>query len=448
MTKQLKWFGTDGIRGVANQDLTPELAMQVGRAGAFALTGQLGRPPKILLGTDTRISADMLEAAILAGLCSVGAFAYRVGVVPSPAMAYLVRLYEMDAGVMLSASHNPMPDNGIKFFDRLGYKLSDEIEDEIEELIQNSEIPRSLGGNVGHSIMRENAVADYVNFLTGTIHNSFEGLKVGLDCANGACFETAPPTFERLGAKIFPINHRPTGININLDCGSTHLQAIKNHVLKNELDVGFAFDGDGDRVLCVDELGQEMDGDAIMAICALSLKQKNMLQNNTIVATVMSNMGLQIFCDREKIALRRTAVGDRYVIQDMQKGGYNLGGEQSGHIIFKDYNTTGDGILTALQLLDVIVSTGQKLSELRTIISALPQVLLGAKIKKKAELSEYPNITNKMQEIEEQLGTTGRLLVRASGTEPLIRVMIEGPDQTIISRQAEDLVALIEERLG
>ena len=453
-----KLFGTDGVRGLANKEITPELAMIIGRAGAYTLAGHMGRQPKVLIGTDTRLSADMLEAALVAGLCSVGAEVYRAGNIPSPAMAFLVRHYKMDAGCMLSASHNPMEDNGIKFFDGKGYKLSDEMEEKIEALIksetliksESDKIPRPIGKEVGRAFLCDRAVGDYVDYLTGLCGAiSFKGLKVALDCANGACCEAAPETFKRLGAEIYPIHYKPNGININEACGSTHLASLQEYVKANNLDIGLAFDGDGDRVLCVDDLGAELDGDIIMAICGLALKKKGDLKNNGIVATVMSNMGLQIFCDKEGITLHRAKVGDRYVIQDMKEGGYSLGGEQSGHIIFHDYNTTGDGILTGLQLLTILKESGQKLSELRKIVEVMPQVLLGAKLGSSGmtDISKNKKIDDAIKELEKKLEGTGRILVRPSGTEPIVRVMIEGRDQSVIKKWAEDLVELIEKEM-
>ena len=449
-----KLFGTDGVRGIANKDITPALAMRIGRAGAYALAGHLGRQPKILIGTDTRISSDMLEAALVAGLCSVGAEVHRAEVIPSPAMAYLIRHYEMDAGVMLSASHNPMPDNGIKFFDCEGYKLSDEIEDEIEEFLEERahEIPSPVGGQIGRCSLCPNAATDYIAYLSSLLNATskpFTGIKVALDCANGACSKVAPIIFKRLGAEIFPIHNNPNGTNINLNCGSTHLESLIAYVRDNNLDAGLAFDGDGDRVLAVDNLGKALDGDAIMAICGLALKKKGQLKNNAIVATVMSNLGLQMFCDKEGIELRRTKVGDRYVIQEMKAGGCNIGGEQSGHIIFYDCNTTGDGILTGLQLLSTLKESGQKLSDLRKIIVSMPQVLLGAKLGRRltGDIMQNEKINRAIQELEKELKNEGRVLVRPSGTEPLVRVMIEGPDKTVITKQAEKLVALIENEL-
>ena len=446
-------FGTDGVRGVANTELTPELTMDIGRAGAYALAGQLGRPPKILIGTDTRLSAEMLESALTAGLCSVGAEVYSAGVIPSPAMAYLVRHYKMDAGVMLSASHNPMPDNGIKFFDGTGYKLSDEVEDEIESFLggRAAEIPRPVGEGVGRRFNCENAVKDYIKFLASILSGDkpLAGMKVALDCANGACYEAAPMIFQRLGAEIFSLHFKPDGCNINVKCGSTHLESLQDFVKINQVDIGLAFDGDGDRVLCVDETGAVMDGDAIMAVCGLALKKKGQLKNNAIVATVMSNLGLQIFCDKEGLGLRRTAVGDRYVIQEMKAGGYNLGGEQSGHVIFLDHNTTGDGILTGLMLMSTLKESGKKLSELRCIMETMPQVLLGAKLGRRlsGDIRQNEKIDQAIGELEKRLLGEGRVLVRPSGTEPLVRVMIEGRDRAAILEWAKALVQTIEKEM-
>jgi len=445
-----KLFGTDGVRGVANTELTPELAMKIGKAGAYALAGHLGRPPKILIGTDTRLSADMLEAALVAGLCSVGAHVYKAGVVPSPAMAFLVRKYKVDAGVMLSASHNPMPDNGIKFFNSIGYKLSDEVEEEIELLVQEKfdEIPRPIAENIGRVFACPNAVDDYVEHLGHTIDMPFKRISVVLDCANGATYEAAHRIFEQLGAKVFVIHNEPTGLNINANCGSTHLTSLQEYVVAHNMDIGLAFDGDGDRVLAVDELGNELDGDGIMAICALSLSKQGKLKNNTIVATIMSNLGLENFCNQNGLKLFRTQVGDRYVVQEITKSGHNFGGEQSGHIIFHDYNTTGDGILTGLQLTSILSHSGQKLSEISKIMTHLPQVLLGAKLKKRmiGSITDYSNISIAIKDIENKLNGNGRVLVRPSGTEPTVRVMIEGQD-IAIKEWAMELVSVIEKEL-
>ena len=447
-----KLFGTDGVRGVANTELSPEKAMKIGCAGAYALAGQLGRPPKILIGTDTRISADMLEAALIAGLCSVGAHVSVAGVIPSPAMAFLVRHYKMDAGVMLSASHNPMPDNGIKFFNSKGCKLSDEVEEEIEALIweRYDSIPRPTGAGVGRVSHTENkATEDYISFLESTFAEKqpLKGLRVALDCANGATGTAAPIIFEKLGAKIFPMHYKPNGININDGCGSTHLESIREYVKANNVDIGLAFDGDGDRVLGVDDKGEEFDGDVIMAVCGLAMLKNGKLNNKTIVSTVMSNLGLEQFCEREGIKLLRTDVGDRYVMEEMVAGGHNLGGEQSGHIILYDYNSTGDGILTGLHLLANIKAAGLKMSDLRKAMVTLPQVLLKAEIGKNKDYQNNPVINAAIDKITKDLAGSGRLLVRPSGTEPIIRVMMEGKDLAEIEKTAKDLTALIEKEM-
>ncbi|MCL2420246.1 MAG: phosphoglucosamine mutase [Defluviitaleaceae bacterium] len=452
-----KYFGTDGVRGKANEYLTPELAMAIGRAGAYALAGHLGRPPKILIGADTRLSADMLEAALVAGLCAVGAEVHRAGVVPSPAMAFLVRDLKMDAGVMLSASHNPMPDNGIKFFDGTGYKLSDAVEAEIEALIdliyENADkIPRPVGEAVGRAVLCDRPVERYVAFLTNTVEGKlpFAGMKVALDCANGATYQAAPMAFKKLGAKIIPMHYQPDGVNINANCGSTHLESLRAYVKANPVDIGLAFDGDGDRVLCVDETGAIIDGDVIMAICGLALEKQGRLKHSTIAATVMSNLGLELFCRDNGLKLLRTRVGDRYVIQEMKAEDYNLGGEQSGHIIFHDYNTTGDGVLTGLQLLAILKESGQKLSELCKVIEIMPQVLLGAELGSRMsedEIKQNEKIGHAIRKLEAAMQGSGRVLVRPSGTEPLVRVMIEGSDQSVIQQQAAELVRIIEKEL-
>ena len=451
-----KLFGTDGIRGIANSELSPELALNIGRAGAYLLAGNTECPSKIIIGSDTRLSTDMLEAALVAGICSVGAQVYKAGVIPSPAMPYLVKRYKMDAGIMLSASHNPMQDNGIKFFDRSGYKLSDSVEDEIESLIKSCSdgkanvIPRPIGEKVGQSFICKNSVVDYVDFLVDTVPKGhLKGMKIAIDCANGATYEAARMAFKRLSAKVYAIHCDPDGTNINEECGSTHLKSLQTYVKAYQMDIGLAFDGDGDRVLCVDETGAEMDGDTIMAVCGLALKKKNRLKNNTIVATVMSNLGLQLFCEREGLTLLRSPVGDRYVVQEMKANGYNFGGEQSGHIIFHDYNTTGDGILTGLQLLATLKDSGKKMSELRKVMESMPQVLLGAKLEKrlKGDIRQNENINKAICELEEKLADKGRVLVRPSGTEPVVRVMIEGPEKAAIQKWAEELVQVIENEL-
>ncbi len=447
-----KLFGTDGVRGVANLELTPRLAYQLGQAGAYVLTGETKHTPKILVGMDTRISGDMLEAALISGICSVGAQVISLGVIPTPAIAYLTRLYDADAGVVISASHNPFEYNGIKFFNSNGYKLPDATEDKIEELIMNGadELPKPIGQNVGYKIFKETALEDYVNFVKGTITGDLEGVNVAIDCANGASFQAAPIALYDLKANVSVINNEPDGININSGCGSTHMKDLQEYVKETKADIGLAFDGDADRVLAVDEKGNIVDGDQIMAIIGLHLKQQGMLAHNTIVATVMSNMGLDIMAKNNGLIIEKTKVGDRYVLEEMLNSGYMLGGEQSGHIIFLEHNTTGDGLLTAVQLLKVLKDSGKKLSELAGVMQVLPQVLINAKVtnEKKYKYLEDEVIKKMCQELEDEFKGEGRVLIRPSGTEPLVRVMIEGKDKESITRRAKELVRVIEGRLS
>ncbi|ACL75561.1 phosphoglucosamine mutase [Ruminiclostridium cellulolyticum] len=445
-------FGTDGVRGVANLELTPKLAYQLGQAGAYVLTGETKHTPKILVGMDTRISGDMLEAALISGICSVGAQVVSLGVIPTPAIAYLTRQYDADAGVVISASHNPFEYNGIKFFNSNGYKLPDAIEDKIEEIIQNGgeDLPKPVGQNIGFKCYQENALEDYVNFVKGTITGDFEGIKVAIDCANGASFQAAPMALFDLKADVSVINNEPDGTNINSGCGSTHMRQLQAYVKEIKADIGFAFDGDADRVLAVDENGNIVDGDQIMAIIGLYLKDKGILSQNTIVATVMSNMGLDIMAKNKGLTIEKTKVGDRYVLEEMLNKGYMLGGEQSGHIIFLDHNTTGDGLLTAVQLLKVLKDSGKKLSELAGVMEILPQVLINAKVtnEKKYKYLDDEVIKKMCKELEDEFKGEGRVLIRPSGTEPLVRVMIEGKDKDIITRRAKELVRVIEGRLS
>lgn len=445
-------FGTDGVRGVANSELTAELAYKLGQAGAFVLTSETRHVPRILVGMDTRISGYMLEAALVAGICSVGAEAVCLGVIPTPAVAYLTRYYKADAGVVISASHNPFEFNGIKFFNSKGYKLPDSTEDNIEELIRENQAQIQLprGEGIGKRYSAENALRDYMDFLKGTISCDLKGLKIAVDCANGASYLAAPRLLAELGADVSTINNNPDGININKDCGSTHMDALKKFVKEYGANLGLAFDGDADRVLAVDENGNMVDGDQIMAIIGFDLKQKGGLEKNTIVATVMSNLGFDIMAQNNGIRLVKTKVGDRYVLEEMLESGYVLGGEQSGHIIFLNYNTTGDGLLTALQLLSIVKSTGNKLSELAGVMKALPQVLKNARVKneKKHRYMEDELIARLCSELEDEFNGEGRVLIRPSGTEPLVRVMIEGKDNEYINRRASELAGIIEKRLG
>ncbi|HEY5584643.1 MAG TPA: phosphoglucosamine mutase [Ruminiclostridium sp.] len=447
-----KLFGTDGVRGVANLELTPKLAYQLGQAGAYVLTGETKHTPKILVGMDTRISGDMLEAALVSGICSVGAHVISLGVIPTPAIAYLTRLYEADAGVVISASHNPFEYNGIKFFNSNGYKLPDAIEDKIEEilLLGGEELPKPIGQNVGHKAYQDSALEDYISFVNGTITGDLEGIKVAIDCANGASFQAAPMALYELKADVSVINNEPDGININSGCGSTHMQQLQAYVKEIKADIGLAFDGDADRVLAVDENGNIVDGDQIMAIIGLHLKEQGRLAHNTIVATVMSNMGLGMMAKDHGMNIEKTKVGDRYVLEEMLNSGYMLGGEQSGHIIFLEHNTTGDGLLTAVQLIKVLKDSGKKLSELAGVMQVLPQVLINAKVtnEKKYKYLDDEVIKKMCQELEDEFNGEGRVLIRPSGTEPLVRVMIEGKNKEIITRRAKELARVIEGRLG
>lgn len=445
-------FGTDGVRGVANKELTIELAMNLGKAGAYVLTKENSHKPTILVGCDTRISGEMLANALMSGICAVGANAVYVGVVPTPAIAYLTRKYNYDAGVVISASHNPSEYNGIKFFSRTGYKLSDRLEDEIEETLRmnSSELPMPLGDQVGRITYKYDAKDDYVDFAASLIDMDLSGLKIVVDAAEGAAYYTAEKTLRKLGADPIVIHNNPDGININRNCGSTHMEELRDKVLETGADIGIAFDGDADRMLAVDEQGNMVDGDQIMAICGVYMKNKGILKNDTIVATVMSNLGFFQMGVRENIHIEQTKVGDRYVLECMLKEGYNLGGEQSGHVIFLDENTTGDGLISALHLLQVLTESGKKLSELASVMTVLPQALVNAKVsnRKKDYYMDNKNIAEAIADFEKRFAGAGRVLIRPSGTEPLIRVMIEGNDQEFIDREAKALAKLIEDNIG
>lgn len=446
-----KLFGTDGVRGVANTELTGELAYQLGRAGAYVLTKEKKHAPRILVAMDTRISGDMLEAALIAGICSVGAHAVVAGVIPTPAVAYLVRHYRLDAGVMISASHNPVEYNGIKFFSDQGYKLSDELEEEIEDILlsRTEVLPCPTGNGIGTKSYAEDALDDYIAFLRGTTKERFKGLKVALDCANGAAYKAAPITMLDLEAELCIIHNEPDGTNINDKCGSTHLEDLVAFVKENGADIGFAFDGDADRCLAVDENGELIDGDKILAICGSAMKARGTLKNNTIVGTVMSNLGLTIMGRENDISILQANVGDRYVLERMLAEDYNLGGEQSGHIIFLDYNTTGDGILTAIKLLSVMKRSGKKASELAKVMEILPQVLVNARVNnaRKNDYMDVPEIKSAIEALQEKFSGDGRVLIRTSGTEPLVRVMIEGKDKEVMEREAKKLASFIEDKL-
>ncbi len=445
-------FGTDGVRGVANKELTNELALSIGKAAAKVLAGELGRKPTVMIGKDTRASGDMLEAALTAGLCSVGANVLAVGIVPTPAVAHLVERYGCDAGIMISASHNPCEYNGIKIFQSTGYKLDDAIEEEIEAIVLDNaeEIPMKIGGEVGNRLYCKTAVKDYVDHVVSTTDVRFDGMKIALDCANGSASVCAKDIFTALGARCYMLSDTPDGENINLNCGSTHPEELMQFVKGNDLDLGLAFDGDADRMLAVDENGELIDGDKIIAICAKRMKSEGTLAKDTAVVTVMSNMGFFKFCEDEGINCAKTAVGDRYVLEKMLADGYNIGGEQSGHVIFLDYATTGDGELTGVQLLKTVVKSKKKLSELAKIMTVYPQVLINVEVtpegKQKYNNDEY--IISAVQQAEMDLMGDGRVLVRVSGTEPLVRVMLEGKDYEKITELGNRIADVVRERLS
>lgn len=440
-------FGTDGVRGIANSELTPELAFELGKAGAYVLSKETEKP-LILIGMDTRISGDMLESAISAGIQAVGGDVIRVGVVPTPAVAFLVKYYNADAGVMISASHNPFEYNGIKFFNRDGFKLDDSVEDEIEDIIVrhvdvNSHI---TGEKLGRSQQaEENSVEIYSGFLKAAADIDLGGRKIVLDCANGAAYQVAEKVYRELGAKTVVIADKPNGININLNCGSTHTENLQKVVLEENAFMGMAFDGDADRLIAVDEKGNVIDGDRLICIAAGLLQKKGKLSGDVVTTTVMSNLGLHKYLEKLDIKVDVTDVGDRYVLERMRKTGCSVGGEQSGHIIFLDYTTTGDGILSSLQVLKAIIESGKTASELAEEIEIFPQVLVNAKVKNenKEVFHKDDEVVAKIAEVEEKLAGEGRVLIRPSGTEPLVRVMIEGADSARILAMAEELSDLI-----
>lgn len=442
-----RMFGTDGVRGIAGAELTIELATQLGQAGAYVLTKEKEHQPTLIVGCDTRISGGMLASALMAGICSVGANAIYAGVLPTPAVAYLTRKHKVDAGVVISASHNPMEFNGIKFFNEDGYKLSDALEDEIEALIKNKmkDVTMPIGSGVGRIDYRFDMRDEYVRFIKKCVPVDLHGIKIVADCAEGASSYTSVRVLRDLGAELIPIHIHPDGTNINANCGSTHMDELKARVVYEKANIGLAFDGDADRFLAVDEQGNIVDGDQLMAICGNYMKQKGTLKKNTIVVTVMSNLGFTIMGKECGIHVEQTKVGDRYVLENMVANGYNLGGEQSGHIIFLDDNTTGDGLLSALHVLQVMVDTGKTLSELAGVMEVYPQALVNAKVPnhKKEHYMEYSEIADAIGELEQKFNGEGRVLIRPSGTEPLVRVMIEGKDQEEIEREAEKLAELI-----
>lgn len=445
-------FGTDGIRGIANKDLTCELATQLGRAAAKVLTNKSNHHPKVLIGKDTRLSSDMLETAMAAGLCSIGASVVTLGVVPTPAVAYLVEKYKADAGIMISASHNSFEYNGIKIFSGTGFKLPDDLEEKIEDIILGKEditheYPSDDGiGTVSHA---DSAVRDYIDHVKNTVHFSLDGLKIVLDCANGSASATAETLFTELGAEVVMLNDKPDGINVNHNCGSTHMEGLIEYVKTHDVNAGLAFDGDADRCLAVDEKGNFVDGDFIMAICAMDMKSRGKLAGNSVVGTIMTNLGFVRFCEENGMKFEATKVGDRYVLEEMLLDGYNFGGEQSGHVIFRDFATTGDGQLTACQLLSLLRRREAKLSSLATLMERFPQTMVNIRVSPEGKLAFYTDhkVKAAIDKAGEALGKSGRVIVRPSGTEPLLRVMVEGQNEELIQKLAADVAKVIEEEL-
>jgi len=447
-----KLFGTDGIRGVANTDpMTGEVAMQLGRAIAHLFKEVKGRH-RIVVGKDTRLSGYMLETALASGICSMGADVMLVGPLPTPGIAFITTSMRANAGVVISASHNPYYDNGIKIFSQNGFKLPDHMEHRIEELIFSNHLHslRPTASEVGKAHRIDDAVGRYVVFLKNTFPNNLtlDGLRIVLDCANGAAYRAAPTVLEELGAEVIPIGVDPNGENINENCGSLHPEVVNHLVLEKGADIGIALDGDADRIIFVDRYGKQVDGDHILAICGLQQLSEGRLKKGTLVTTVMSNIGLDRAMETGGGKVVRTRVGDRYVVEEMVRGDYNLGGEQSGHTIFLDYNTTCDGILTALQVLAIMKRKEQPLDVLARVMKPLPQVLYNVEVKEIKDLSEFPEIEARVREIEKSLGNFGRILIRYSGTEPLLRIMVEGEDETKLQQFAQDLVELVGKHLG
>lgn len=444
-------FGTDGVRGIANETLTCELAMQIGRAAAIALTGGGRRRPVFVVGMDPRLSSDMLSFALTAGLCSVGADVMVLGVVPTPAVAYLVMKYKADAGVMISASHNASEYNGIKIFSGDGYKLPDALEEQIEEIVLDAAKGFTLvtGADIGKVTYKNNAVKDYVDHLKSTVSHSLTGLRVAVDCANGSSSTTAYKLFTELGADVTVLFDQPDGVNINEGCGSTHMEALRDYVIEHEMDVGVAFDGDADRCLCLDRDGNLFDGDLVMAICAQDMKNRGKLNRDTVVGTVMTNLGFVKFCEQSGIQFIATKVGDRFVLEEMLLEEYDFGGEQSGHVIFRDFATTGDGQLTAIQLLSLLRRENKQLSDMADIVKRYPQSMINITVTSEGKLSFYTDshVKKAIEMAKKELGKDGRVLVRVSGTEPLIRVMTEGTDRAQIERIANELADTLRERL-
>lgn len=443
-----KYFGTDGVRGVANAELTPELAFKLGRIGGYVLTKHVENP-RIVIGRDTRISGEMLESSLVAGLLSIGADVMRLGVISTPGVAFLTKALSASAGIMISASHNPVPDNGIKFFGPDGYKLLDEQELEIENLLEmEDELPRPIGGALGQVNDYFEGGQKYIQFLKQTIQSDLSGIHIAIDCAHGAASSLAPHLFADLEADISTMGTSPNGVNINENCGSTHPEALSAFVLEKEAQVGLAFDGDADRLIAIDENGQIVDGDKILFICAKYMNDQGRLKHSTVISTVMSNLGFYKALEEEGIETKQTAVGDRYVMEEMRKGGFNLGGEQSGHIIFLDYITTGDGLLSALQLVHIMKVTKKPLSELAAEMETFPQKLVNLRVEDKKAVSENEGVRSVINKIEEEMNGEGRVLVRPSGTEPLVRIMVEAKTEEQCIEYIDEIVAVVKEELG
>lgn len=451
-----KYFGTDGIRRIANTELSPELVFRVAKAGAYVLSKHTDHMPTILIGRDTRISGTLIESSMISGFLSYGANVKTLGVLPTPAVAYLTKKLNADASVVISASHNTYEFNGVKYFSNKGMKIPDSIEEEIEEVMDSDKMSElvAVNENIGISESGEELVYEYIYFIEGIFRDSLlknanKDFKVVIDTANGATSQIAEKIFSDLGINFTIINNKPNGVNINDNCGSTHLEGLRKYVLENGYDLGIAYDGDGDRCLAIDEKGNLIDGDKILAVSSKYLKENNKLSKDTIVATVMSNLGLNVYAKNNNLNLIQTKVGDRYVLEEMLENGYNIGGEQSGHIIFLDYNPTGDGILTSLMLLQIILEKKVSASKLCDIIDIYPQVLINAKVSndRKYDFDKDEEIVKQIKEVEEEFAGNGRVLIRTSGTEPLVRVMIEGKDQEYITKKANDIAKLIEERL-
>ena len=444
-------FGTDGVRGVANKDLTCELAMKLGRAAAAVLTNKSTRHPRVIIGKDTRLSSDMLENAMAAGLCSVGASVVLLGVVPTPAVAYLVEKYKADAGIMISASHNSYEYNGIKIFSGDGFKLPDDLEERIESLILGeAPLPAApADSDLGTVETAPNALRDYIDHVKSTVHFSLDGLEIALDCANGSSAMTAETLFTELGAKVHMLANEPNGVNINDGCGSTHMESLIEYVKTHSVDAGIAFDADADRCHAVDENGEPVDGDFIMAICGLDMKSRGKLNKNCIVGTIMTNLGFIKFCEANGIHFEATKVGDRYVLEEMLLENYSFGGEQSGHVIFRDFATTGDGQLTAAQLLSIMKRREAKLSSMTTVMERYPQTMKNIRVSPEGKLAFYtdPKVKQAIDAATKTLAGNGRVIVRPSGTEPLLRVMVEGQDLALIEKIAEDISEVIKEEL-